>query len=430
MLKALLGLLCFCVSIPAQAKLGETVPQLIKRFGNSYTIESDAIGKKYRFRSERVSVDVLVGNGASVAETYFSDHPLTSSGEPPNDIVHAVLKTNVPGARWVEIEASAFGADYALRSSDGKHVAILRYTSPQPENMIWTMTVGLAKSVHPLTTARSSSNPSPSPSLTPNLSAPPTGRDERPESEDAEPSALYVTGVRYYKGDGVSKNHPQAVKWFRRAADRNYAPAQGLLGHCYSNGEGVQKNYAEAVKWFRKAAEQNFSRAQCELGGCYALGQGVPKDYVIAYKWFLLAAARGDELAEGAIPPLENEMTREQIAEGQKFARKFKPKVTSSAEAERPMFSGTGFFITEDGYLVTNEHVAKAGARVQLDTESGFIPAKVVKVDAANDLALLKAQGKFRASLLREGDFLDGKAELHPTQKRSSSRCQWSPVEL
>ena len=61
----------------------------------------------------------------------------------------------------------------------------------------------------------------------------------------------------------------------------------------------------------------------------------------------------------------------------------------------RPFGSGTGFFITEDGYLITNEHVAGNGAQVRLVTEAGLISAKVVKVDAANDLALLKAEGKF-----------------------------------
>src|SRR2546430_7816232 len=146
MLRALIGFLCLCFSIPAQAKLGETVPQLIKRFGTSYTIESDALGKTYRFRSEKLSVDVLLANGLSVAETYFSDHPLTASGEPPNDIVRAVLKTNAPRARWVEIDAASFGADYALRSSDGEYIAVLKYFGAQPENSIWIMTVGLAKS--------------------------------------------------------------------------------------------------------------------------------------------------------------------------------------------------------------------------------------------------------------------------------------------
>jgi S1-C subfamily serine protease len=60
-----------------------------------------------------------------------------------------------------------------------------------------------------------------------------------------------------------------------------------------------------------------------------------------------------------------------------------------------PIVSGTGFFVTDDGYLISNYHVVKDAAQVRLLTRTGTIPAKVVRVDMANDLALLKAEGKF-----------------------------------
>ena len=50
-----------------------------------------------------------------------------------------------------------------------------------------------------------------------------------------------------------------------------------------------------------------------------------------------------------------------------------------------------GFFISEDGFLVTNEHVVRDATQVRLVTSAGLISAKVVSVHAANDLALLKA---------------------------------------
>jgi S1-C subfamily serine protease len=178
------------------------------------------------------------------------------------------------------------------------------------------------------------------------------------------------------------------------------------LGVSYHFGQGVTKNYAEAAKWVRKAAEQNDARAQFNLGVSYTKGEGVPKDYVEGYKWVVLAAAQGIEGAKTAINILENEMSREQIAEGQKLARNFKPRKVPSAGSDssstgimqsRPEASGTGFFITEDGYLITNEHVAGSEAQVRLVTSVGLISAKVIKVDSANDLALLKAEGKFAA---------------------------------
>jgi S1-C subfamily serine protease len=40
-------------------------------------------------------------------------------------------------------------------------------------------------------------------------------------------------------------------------------------------------------------------------------------------------------------------------------------------------------------------HVVKDAMKVRLLTSAGLIDAKVVQVDAANDLALLKADGRF-----------------------------------
>ena len=78
--------------------------------------------------------------------------------------------------------------------------------------------------------------------------------------------------------------------------------------------------------------------------------------------------------------------------------RKQKSGVTGAQVAQaRPEASGTGFFISEDGFLITNEHVVKGASKIRLVTSAGLIPAKVVKVDAANDLALLKTEGKFTA---------------------------------
>ena len=226
----------------------------------------------------------------------------------------------------------------------------------------------------------------------------------RKAAEQNNAPAQCGLGVCYAEGQGVAKDYPEAVKWYRKAAEQGHAQGQNSLGVCYANGRGVAKDYVEAVKWCRKAAEQNLASAQHNLGVAYHSGEGVAKNYVEAYKWYLLAAGQGQENAKKNMRTLEVSMTREQIAEGQRLARNFKPREVPASGGDssaagiaqtRPECSGTGFFITEDGYLITNEHVAGNGAQVRLVTEAGLISAKVVKVDAANDLALLKAEGKF-----------------------------------
>jgi serine protease Do len=56
---------------------------------------------------------------------------------------------------------------------------------------------------------------------------------------------------------------------------------------------------------------------------------------------------------------------------------------------------GSGFFISPDGYAVTNNHVVDHASSVQVTTDGGAIyTAKVVGTDPKTDLALIKVDGK------------------------------------
>src|SRR5262249_403 len=56
---------------------------------------------------------------------------------------------------------------------------------------------------------------------------------------------------------------------------------------------------------------------------------------------------------------------------------------------------GSGFFISADGYAVTNNHVVDHATEVQVTADDGAIySAKVIGTDAATDLALIKVDGR------------------------------------
>jgi S1-C subfamily serine protease len=56
---------------------------------------------------------------------------------------------------------------------------------------------------------------------------------------------------------------------------------------------------------------------------------------------------------------------------------------------------GTGFFISPDGYVVTNHHVVQSARSVEIATDDGSrYKAQVVASDPASDLALLKVDGR------------------------------------
>jgi len=116
------------------------------------------------------------------------------------------------------------------------------------------------------------------------------------------------------------------MKWYRKAAEQNYAQAQSNLGVCYANGVSGTRDWVEAEKWYRKAAEQNNAMGQINLAGCYIQGRGVTEDLVEAYKWLLLAARQGDEDAKKHATWLEGNLRPEQNAAGKTRARDFKPR--------------------------------------------------------------------------------------------------------
>jgi len=61
----------------------------------------------------------------------------------------------------------------------------------------------------------------------------------------------------------------------------------------------------------------------------------------------------------------------------------------------RPVAQGSGFFISEDGYIVTNNHVVSDGAAFVAVMKDGTeLDAKLIGKDPRTDLAVLKVDGK------------------------------------
>jgi len=77
---------------------------------------------------------------------------------------------------------------------------------------------------------------------------------------------------------------------------------------------------------------------------------------------------------------------------GQQFGRQFGPHAPQRRETITG--EGSGFFITADGYAVTNNHVIDHAKSVQVTTDDGTVyTAKVVGTDPKTDLALIKVDG-------------------------------------
>lgn len=194
--------------------------------------------------------------------------------------------------------------------------------------------------------------------------------ENKAKAEKGDPKAQHSMGESFESGQVVAVNFAEAVKWYRLAAEQNYAPAQYSLGMCYGRGKGVEmdrfaayhwfckgadqnhlpsmsnvgwnlehgsgvaKDEKEAVERYRKAAEQNYRGCQLHLARCYENGIGVSMNKIEAYAWYSLAAAQG---AQDGLKTRDLMaaifMTPPQVAEGQKRARELRAQIDASLKA-------------------------------------------------------------------------------------------------
>lgn len=105
--------------------------------------------------------------------------------------------------------------------------------------------------------------------------------------------AEHMLAFCYSAGMGTKQNEPSAFKYYLNAAQHGVVDAQFKVGHCYEKGLGVKVSAPEAVLWYQKAAEAGQMHAQCRLGDLYYSGSGVNSDYRVAAGWYAKAANQG-----------------------------------------------------------------------------------------------------------------------------------------
>ncbi|NLY84409.1 MAG: trypsin-like serine protease, partial [Acholeplasmataceae bacterium] len=153
-------------------------------------------------------------------------------------------------------------------------------------------------------------------------------------AENGDTDAQVKLGIKYYTGDGVTKDYAEAARWYQKAAAKTNSTALFNLGFLYAFGQGVPKNqelaakfmrqaadqgdatmqlmlgrlfyksnvlpldHAEAAYWFNEAAQQGHLDAQRLLGYMYMFGQGVQVDYIKAYSLLKVPAEQGDMFSQ------------------------------------------------------------------------------------------------------------------------------------
>lgn len=122
-------------------------------------------------------------------------------------------------------------------------------------------------------------------------------------AESGDTEAMVTLGMRYRDGEGVERDRPAAVRWYRKAVDAGSKNACDHLGFMYMRSWGVRRDFAEARKLFEKA--EKHSQALYNLGRIYGEGLGVEVDLEQAERLWNSSRIRGNRHAPLSLALME-----------------------------------------------------------------------------------------------------------------------------
>ena len=241
-------------------------------------------------------------------------------------------------------------------------------------------------------------------------------------AEQGVPYAQLQLGLLLMLAD---RNMKEAVKWFKLAAAQGLPVAQGFVGTAYELGDGVRKNYRTAAKWYEVAAEHGDTLASGRFASLYERGLGIDEDAEEAYFWYRVALKDPHDPSrktdEEGLRRVAAQLSKKQLAAAEQAVREWHPeeavigapkrgkrKGTRPSGEPQLFATGTGFFVSRTGHLLTNNHVVAECAAVRVSDADKSTAAKVLATDPARDLALLQLARATPAAVFR------GEEKLRP----------------
>ena len=164
---------------------------------------------------------------------------------------------------------------------------------------------------------------------------------------------------------------------------KNVNATYKLYGRIY---DWKSSNYTFGTKYshsdlsFEEALKVFFESKSCSKG-CWVTHVGLEK----------ISEEKQKEYAEKYLPP---GIVGKIFRSTEKVAKKQKPKSTPDDDKVVPAGSGSGFFVSNDGHIITNHHVIDGCNTTKVHFNGNQLDTQILAADKMNDIAILKTNIK------------------------------------
>jgi S1-C subfamily serine protease len=241
-------------------------------------------------------------------------------------------------------------------------------------------------------------------------------------------------GLAYARGLGVSPDDTEAVRWYELAAKEGDPIGEYFLALSLAEGRGIARDRTKAIELMGHAADRGYTPAQVQLAFLLETTSGAVRQPISAYIWYRIAArsTKNPRLRYRAVQG-QNRLVAKFSAQQINFARgaadNWKPKgprlefgplgarsaspfgkASHPLPSLKPASSGSGFFVSHEGDLITDNHVITGCRELRVVRDEKSNTARVIGTDAGADLAVLRVRdvagdvASFRTELEKPGE--------------------------
>jgi TPR repeat protein len=128
-------------------------------------------------------------------------------------------------------------------------------------------------------------------------------------------------------------NQKRAAEWYLRAAKQGYGPAEQAIGEMYEFGEGIARDHQQALEWIRKATVER-SGSAVWIGQQYS-ERARTQDIWTAIEWYRISAEAGNVIAQAELGLLYEGSAVQKFDEAARWYRR-------AAVTSAPAMAGLG----------------------------------------------------------------------------------------